>query len=141
MPGFLADNRPVMTLRSILTRLEQAYCGSIGYDYMRINDKEKCNWLREKIETSTPMTFKRERRENFLATKMKAAQRFGLEGGEALIPGMNEMFDRASDLRVENIVVGMPHRGRLNVLGNVFRKPFAQIFIEFDKSANCKACR
>jgi 2-oxoglutarate dehydrogenase E1 component len=50
---------------------------------------------------------------------MKAAKRFGLEGGEALIPGMKKMFDRASDLGVENIVVGMPHRGRLDVLGNV----------------------
>ncbi|KAG6758380.1 hypothetical protein POTOM_038725 [Populus tomentosa] len=57
--------------------------------------------------------------ENFQATKMKAAKRFGLEGGEALIPGMKEMFDRASDLGVENIVVGMPHRGWLDVLGNV----------------------
>ncbi|CAK7325637.1 unnamed protein product [Dovyalis caffra] len=148
MPGFLADNRPVMTLRSILTRLEQAYCGSIGYEYMHISDNDKCNWLREKIETSTPVAYNRERREvfldrltwstqfeNFLATKMKAAKRFGLEGGETLIPGMKEMFDRASDLGVENIVVGMPHRGRLNVLGNVFRKPLAQIFSEFDKNA------
>jgi 2-oxoglutarate dehydrogenase E1 component len=66
---------------------------------------------------------------------MKAAKRFGLEGGEALIPGMKKMFDRASDLEVENIVVGMPHRGRLDVLGNVFRKPLAQIFIEFDYNA------
>ncbi|KAJ6325298.1 hypothetical protein OIU76_012391 [Salix suchowensis] len=103
-PGFLADARPMMTLRSILTRLEQGYCGSIGYEYMHINDKEKCNWLREKIETSTPMTYAR-------------------------------CSIGASDLGVENIVVGMPHRGRLNVLGNVFRKPLAQISSEFDKNA------
>ncbi|WCJ19551.1 2-oxoglutarate dehydrogenase mitochondrial [Euphorbia peplus] len=147
MSGFLSDNRPVMTLRSILTRLEQAYCGNIGFEYMHIQDKEKCNWLRDKIETPTQMTYNDERRrvlldrltwstefENFLAKKMKSAKRFGLEGGETLIPGMKEMFDRASDLGVENIVVGMPHRGRLNVLGNVFRKPLAQIFSEFDKS-------
>ncbi|CAN0837152.1 2-oxoglutarate dehydrogenase, mitochondrial [Linum grandiflorum] len=146
--GFLSDNRPVMTLRSIMNRLEQAYCGSIGYEYMHIDDSSKCNWLRNKIETQEHVTYDTKRRkvlldrltwstmfENFLAVKKKAEKRFGLEGGETLIPGMKEMFDRAADLGVENIVVGMPHRGRLNVLGNVFRKPLAQIFSEFDKKA------
>lgn len=144
MAGFLSENRPVQTLRSILTRLEQAYCGSIGFEYMHISDREKCNWLRDKIETPTPVQFNRERREaifdrlawsslfeNFLATKWTSAKRFGLEGGETLIPGMKEMFDRASDLGVESIVIGMAHRGRLNVLGNVVRKPLRQIFCEF----------
>ncbi|KAG2723700.1 hypothetical protein I3843_02G159500 [Carya illinoinensis] len=144
MSGFLSENRPVQTLRSILTRLEQAYCGSIGYEYMHIADRDQCNWLREKIETPTPMQYNRQRREvildrliwstqfeNFLATKWTTAKRFGLEGGETLIPGMKEMFDRAADLGVESIVIGMPHRGRLNVLGNVVRKPLRQIFSEF----------
>lgn len=144
MSGFLSENRPVQTLRSILTRLEQAYCGSIGYEYMHIPDRDKCNWLREKIETPAATQFSRERREvifdrlawstlfeNFLATKWTSAKRFGLEGGETLIPGMKEMFDRASDLGVESIVMGMAHRGRLNVLGNVVRKPIRRIFCEF----------
>ncbi|XP_011024057.1 PREDICTED: 2-oxoglutarate dehydrogenase, mitochondrial-like [Populus euphratica] len=144
MAGFLSENRPVQTLRSILTRLEQAYCGSIGYEYMHIADREKCNWLRDKIETPTPMQYNRQRHEvildrliwstqfeNFLASKWTAAKRFGLEGGETLIPGMKEMFDRSADLGVESIVIGMPHRGRLNVLGNVVRKPLRQIFSEF----------
>jgi len=144
MAGFLSENRPVQTLRSILTRLEQAYCGSIGYEYMHIADRHKCNWLRDKIETPTPTQYNREKREaifdrlawsslfeNFLATKWTSAKRFGLEGGETLIPGMKEMFDRASDLGVESIVIGMAHRGRLNVLGNVVRKPLRQIFCEF----------
>ncbi|GLT89001.1 hypothetical protein SLE2022_070050 [Rubroshorea leprosula] len=148
MSGFLSNNRPVQTLRSILTRLEQAYCGSIGYEYMHIDDREKCNWLRERIETPTQLQHNTERRlvildrliwstqfENFLATKMKTAKRFGLEGGETLIPGMKQMFDRAADLGVESIIVGMPHRGRLNVLGNVFRKPLRKIFSEFDKKS------
>ncbi|KAC9910471.1 hypothetical protein E3N88_45099 [Mikania micrantha] len=130
MSGFLSENRPVQTLRSILTRLEQAYCGNIGYEYMHIADRERCNWLRDKIETPTPTQYNRERREvildrliwstqfeNFLATKWTAAKRFGLEGGETLIPGMKEMFDRSADLGVESIVIGMSHRGRLNVLG------------------------
>ncbi|KAG5533341.1 hypothetical protein RHGRI_027516 [Rhododendron griersonianum] len=144
MSGFLSENRPVQTLRAILTRLEQAYCGTIGYEYMHIADREKCNWLRDKIETPTPMQYNRQRREvmldrliwssqfeNFLAVKWTAAKRFGLEGGETLIPGMKEMFDRAADLGVESIVIGMSHRGRLNVLGNVVRKPLQQIFSEF----------
>ncbi|CAM8929696.1 unnamed protein product [Rhodiola kirilowii] len=142
--GFLSENRPVQTLRAILNRLEQAYCGSIGYEYMHIADRNKCNWLRDRIETATPMPYNKQRREvmldrliwstqfeNFLDTKWRAAKRFGLEGGETLIPGMKEMFDRAADLGVESIVIGMPHRGRLNVLGNVVRKPLRQIFSEF----------
>ncbi|KAI4348125.1 hypothetical protein L6164_008884 [Bauhinia variegata] len=144
MSGFLSENRPVQTLRSILTRLEQAYCGNIGYEYMHIADREKCNWLRDKIETPTPTQFDCERREvifdrlawstlfeNFLATKWTSAKRFGLEGGEALIPGMKGMIDHAADLGVESIVMGMAHRARLNVLGNVVRKPLRQIFSEF----------
>ncbi|PHT54347.1 2-oxoglutarate dehydrogenase, mitochondrial [Capsicum baccatum] len=144
MAGFLAENRPVQTLRAILTRLEQAYCGSVGFEYMHISDRDKCNWLRERIETPTLWEYNRERREvildrlmwstqfeNFLATKWVAAKRFGLEGCETLIPGMKEMFDRSADLGVESIVIGMPHRGRLNVLGNVVRKPLRQIFSEF----------
>ncbi|KAK3024076.1 hypothetical protein RJ639_044491 [Escallonia herrerae] len=141
------DVRAYQTLRAILTLLEQAYCGSIGYEYMSIADREKCNWLREKIETPTPMQYNRQRREvilerlmwstqfeNFLATKWTAAKRFGLDGCETLIPGMKEMFDRSADLGVETIVIGMSHRGRLNVLGNVVRKPLRQIFSEFAQS-------
>jgi 2-oxoglutarate dehydrogenase E1 component len=144
MSGFLSENRPVLTLREILNKLQQAYCGPIGYEYMHIPDRDKCNWLREKIETAKPKEYNKDRRlvmldrliwstqfENFLATKWATAKRFGLEGGETLIPGMKEMFDRAADLGVENIVIGMPHRGRLNVLGNVVRKPLSQIFSEF----------
>ncbi|KAG9453640.1 hypothetical protein H6P81_006544 [Aristolochia fimbriata] len=144
MSGFLSENRPVQTLRSILNRLEQAYCGSVGYEYMHIPDREKCNWLRDKIETVNPLKYSPDRQmvildrlawstlfENFLATRWTTAKRFGLEGGETLIPGMKEMFDRAADLGVESIVIGMPHRGRLNVLGNVVRKPLRQIFSEF----------
>ncbi|KAL9231630.1 hypothetical protein vseg_006832 [Gypsophila vaccaria] len=144
MAGFLSENRPVQTLRNIINRLEQAYCGKIGYEYMHIADREKCNWLRERIETPAPAEYNRERRqvmldrliwstqfESFLATKWTTAKRFGLEGCETLIPGMKEMFDRSADLGVENIVIGMSHRGRLNVLGNVVRKPLRQIFSEF----------
>jgi 2-oxoglutarate dehydrogenase E1 component len=111
---------------------------------MHIPDRDRCNWLRERIETADPFAYPAERRvhmldrlawsemfESFLAAKYSAAKRFGLEGGETLIPGMKAMIDRAAELGVESIVLGMPHRGRLNVLANVVRKPMAQIFSEF----------
>ncbi|XP_021771281.1 2-oxoglutarate dehydrogenase, mitochondrial-like [Chenopodium quinoa] len=144
LSGFLSENRPVKTLRSILDRLEQTYCGSIGYEYMHIFDREKCNWLTDRIETPMPVEYSKDRCkvmldrlvwstqfENFLANKWSTAKRFGLEGCEALIPGMKEMIDRSAELGVESIVMGMAHRGRLNVLGNVLRKPLHQIFSEF----------
>ncbi|KAJ0979482.1 hypothetical protein J5N97_014956 [Dioscorea zingiberensis] len=109
MSGFLSENRPVQTLREILSRFERAYCGTIGYEYMHIPDGERCNWLREKIETVEPPEYGRERRqvildrliwstrfENFLATKWTAVKRFGLEGAETMIPGMKEMLDRVA---------------------------------------------
>ncbi|CAI9285807.1 unnamed protein product [Lactuca saligna] len=115
-----------------------------GFSEADLDHRERCNWLRDRIETPTPTQYNSERREvildrliwstqfeNFLATKWTAAKRFGLEGGETLIPGMKEMFDRSADLGVESIVIGMSHRGRLNVLGNVVRKPLRQIFSEF----------
>ena len=111
---------------------------------MHIPDRARCNWIRERVETAEPRKFSPERKrlivdrldwseifESFLAAKYAAAKRFGLEGCETLIPGMKAMIDRAAELGVESIVMGMPHRGRLNVLANVVRKPMAQIFSEF----------
>lgn len=111
---------------------------------MHIPDRARCNWIRERVETAEPPTFSPARKrhildrlawsemfESFLAAKYAAAKRFGLEGCETLIPGMKAMIDRAAELGVESIVMGMPHRGRLNVLANVVRKPMAQIFSEF----------
>eukprot|EP00271_Cylindrocystis_brebissonii_P012890 TRINITY_DN32392_c0_g1_i1.p1 TRINITY_DN32392_c0_g1~~TRINITY_DN32392_c0_g1_i1.p1 ORF type:complete len:1065 (-),score=252.79 TRINITY_DN32392_c0_g1_i1:1649-4843(-) len=144
MSGFLQEQRPVQTLRAILNRLEQTYCGTIGYEYMHISDRDKCNWLRERIETASQRSYPKARREaildrlmwssnfeNFIAQKWGAAKRFGLEGCETLVPGMKELIDYSADMGVESIVLGMPHRGRLNVLGNVVRKPLRQIFSEF----------
>ena len=122
--GFLAENRPTRTLREILTRLKETYCGSIGYEYMHIPDGDKCNWIREKIETVDPPKYTQTEKlqildrvawsemfETFLANKFSSAKRFGLEGGETLIPGMKALIDRGADLGVESVVLGMPHRG------------------------------
>jgi 2-oxoglutarate dehydrogenase E1 component len=142
--GFLSESRPVRTLREILDRLRETYCGPIGYEYMHIPDREKCNWIRARVETADPPAYSTEKKlnildrltwsemfESFLANKYTAAKRFGLEGCEALIPGMKAMIDASADMGVESIVFGMPHRGRLNVLANVMRKPMEQVFAEF----------
>lgn len=142
--GFLSESRPVRTLREILTRLRETYCGAIGYEYMHIPDRDRCNWIRARIETADPPVYSVEKKlnildrltwsemfESFLANKYTAAKRFGLEGCEALIPGMKALIDASADMGTECVVIGMPHRGRLNVLANVMRKPMEQVFAEF----------
>lgn len=144
MKGFLSEDRPVQTLRQILTRLKETYCGTVGYEYMHIQDREQCNWLRAKIETERKKQYSPERKqiildrlawgelfEGFLSNKYSAAKRFGLEGCGSLVPGFKEAIDKAAEMGVEAITIGMPHRGRLNVLANVVRKPLQTIFNEF----------
>ena len=133
-----------MKLRDIIARLEQIYTKSIGVEYMHIWDHEQVNWIREQIETPQAMVFTKEEKlrmldrltwsdhfEAFLASKYSTAKRFGLEGCEVLIVGMKELIDTATEEGVDNVVMGMPHRGRLNVLANVVRKPLEHIFSEF----------
>ena len=142
--GFLSEQRPVRTLREILARLRETYCGTIGYEYMHIPHREQCNWIRARIETPEKPTFSQEKKlnildrltwserfESFLNNKYSAAKRFGLEGCESLVPGMKALIDRAAELGTETVVIGMPHRGRLNILANVMRKPMEQVFSEF----------
>eukprot|EP01088_Endostelium_zonatum_P020649 TRINITY_DN770_c0_g1_i1.p1 TRINITY_DN770_c0_g1~~TRINITY_DN770_c0_g1_i1.p1 ORF type:complete len:1056 (-),score=245.70 TRINITY_DN770_c0_g1_i1:46-3213(-) len=143
--GFLRSLGTYVTLRDIITRLQQTYCGNIGIEYMHIHDREECNWIRERLETPKQYVFSGEDKklildrlywsglfEQFLAIKYVGAKRFGLEGCESLIPGLKSMIDEAGELGVEGMVFGMPHRGRLNVLANVVRKPLDQILHEFD---------
>ena len=125
MKGFLSEDRPVQTLRQILTRLKETYCGTVGYEYMHIQDREQCNWLRAKIETERKKQYSPSAKqiildrlawgelfENFLSNKYSAAKRFGLEGCESLVPGFKEAIDKAAEMGVEAITIGMPHRGR-----------------------------
>lgn len=145
MKGFLSEDRPRETLRQIIDRLKETYCGTIGFEYMHIPERDKCNWLRERIETQKQLEYSVKRKRNlldrlawsdmfeaFLSSKYTAAKRFGLEGGETLIPGMKELIDKSAELGVESITIGMPHRGRLNVLANVVRKPLQAIFNDFN---------
>ncbi|XP_046392851.1 2-oxoglutarate dehydrogenase, mitochondrial isoform X3 [Ischnura elegans] len=141
---FIGGKDKALPLREILNRLENAYCRHIGVEFMFINSLEQCNWIRQKFETPGIMEVDNEQKrlnlarltratgfEAFLARKWSSEKRFGLEGCEILIPAMKQIIDKSTELGVESIVMGMPHRGRLNVLANVCRKPLEQIFTQF----------
>ncbi|XP_065076857.1 2-oxoglutarate dehydrogenase complex component E1 isoform X5 [Ochlerotatus camptorhynchus] len=141
---FIGGKEKFLPLREILSRLERAYCNKIGVEFMFINSLEQCNWIRERFETPNIMNYTNEEKrlllarltratgfEAFLAKKFSSEKRFGLEGCEIMIPAMKEVIDVSTRLGVESIIMGMPHRGRLNVLANVCRKPLNQIFTQF----------
>ncbi|KAK9453832.1 thiamine diphosphate-binding protein [Dipodascopsis uninucleata] len=149
LPWFATAGKSKMTLREIIKALEDTYCSSYGVQYIHIPDREECDWIRQRIEIPTPFKYSADEKrrildriiwsssfESFLATKYPNDKRFGLEGGESLIPGMKAMIDRSVDLGVSDIVIGMPHRGRLNMLSNVVRKPNESIFSEFSGTDN-----
>ena len=133
------------TLREILNALQQIYTGTVGVEYMHLSDpKERC-WIQDRIEGArnrTEFTYRGKRAilerltaaegfENFLHKKHTGTKRFGVDGGEALIPAIEQIMKRGGQLGLEEIVIGMAHRGRLNVLGNVMCKPYTTIFAEF----------
>jgi len=138
-----ANQDGMTTLRELQEFCREIYCGHIGFEYMHVQEIEKCNWIRERIEVvREPYTIEQKSLilerlafadvfERFLATKFGTAKRFGLEGCETMIPGMKSLIDRSSELGVRNVTIGMAHRGRLSVLCNVIRKPAEQIFKEF----------
>ncbi|XP_034239296.1 2-oxoglutarate dehydrogenase, mitochondrial isoform X2 [Thrips palmi] len=141
---FIGGKEKSLTLREILRRLEMSYCRHIGVEFMFINSLEQCNWIRQRLETPGIMDIDNAQKrlilarltratmfEAFLARKWTSEKRFGLEGCEILIPAMKQVIDRSTELGVESIVMGMPHRGRLNVLANVCRKPLHQLFTQF----------
>jgi 2-oxoglutarate dehydrogenase E1 component len=133
------------SMRQILDILKRTYCGTFALQYMHISDPEQSAWLKERIEGyGKEIAFTREGRrailnklveaegyEKFLHVKYMGTKRFGLDGGEALIPAMEQIIKRGGTLGVKEIAIGMPHRGRLNVLANVLQKPFKAIFNEF----------
>ena len=140
----LAKAPDKVTLRAILGELRKTYCGTLGVEYMHIGDPDKMNWIRERMENPYWNQYDKEKKahiferlcfadtfENFMAYKFNTTKRFGLDGGEAVVPGLKDAIDRASELGATSFVLGMPHRGRLNVLANVMRKPMPLIFSEF----------
>ncbi|MBQ4823492.1 2-oxoglutarate dehydrogenase E1 component [Leisingera sp. HS039] len=135
----------VATMRQIVDIVKRTYCGTFALQYMHISDPEQSAWLKERIEGyNKEITFTREGRkailnkmveaegfEKFLHVKYTGTKRFGLDGGESLIPAMEQIIKRGGALGVCDIVIGMPHRGRLSVLANVMQKPYRAIFNEF----------
>ncbi len=133
------------TMREILAIVNRTYCGTFALQYMHISDAEQASWLKERIEGfGKEIQFTKEGRkailkkmveaegfEKFLHVKYTGTKRFGLDGGESLIPAMEQIIKRGGSLGVQDIIIGMPHRGRLNVLSNVMQKPFRAIFNEF----------
>ncbi|POW10705.1 hypothetical protein PSTT_05914 [Puccinia striiformis] len=149
LPLFHTKDREKMKLREIIDACKRIYCGHIGLQYVHLPDRKECDWIRERVELPVPWCYSLEEKrmildrliwsdsfERFVASKHPNEKRFGLEGGESLIPGMKALIDRSVDAGVKSIVIGMPHRGRLNVLSNVVRKPMEAIFNEFAGSAD-----
>ncbi len=137
------------TLRKIIESLKYIYEGTVGFEYMSVRDPEKLKWLREKIEKDA-LHFKpsQEQRtrilsklneavvfENFLHTKYLGQKRFSLEGGETTIPALDAIINRGAELGLKEVMIGMAHRGRLNVLANIMGKTYEQIFNEFEGGA------
>ncbi len=133
------------SLREIISLLKRTYCGTFALQYMHISDPQQASWLKERIEGyNKEIKFTQEGRkailnklveaegfERFLHVMYMGTKRFGIDGGEALIPAMEQIIKRGGALGAKEIVIGMPHRGRLNVLANVMGKPYRAIFHEF----------
>ncbi len=133
------------TLRQIVAILERTYCQTLGVEFMHISNPAQKAWLQERIEgPDKEITFTREGKrailkklieaegfEQFLDVKYTGTKRFGLDGGESMIPALEQIIKRGGALGVKEIVLGMPHRGRLNVLAHVMGKPHRAIFHEF----------
>jgi 2-oxoglutarate dehydrogenase E1 component len=132
-------------LKDIIAKLKALYTGHVGIEYTYINDIEKCQWVQSTYEKlmQTPLSIGQRRKtleklnegvifEKFLNTKFIGQKRFGLEGGEATIAALDTIINDAADAGVQEVVIGMAHRGRLNILANTLKKTYQQIFSEFE---------
>lgn len=133
-------------LKDIIAHLEQTYCQSIGSEFMYIRRPEVVEWFEKKLESNknTPSFTLAQKKhilhklnqavvfENFLGKKFTGQKRFSLEGAESLIPALDAVIEKGADLGIEEFVMGMAHRGRLNVLANIFNKTYKEIFAEFE---------
>lgn len=136
--------KPFAKLRDILTILRNAYCRKVGIEYMHLQDPEQRKWIQEQVERShEKMSHSEQIRvlhklneaeafETFLQTKYVGQKRFSLEGGESAIPLLDQVLIEAAEAGLDEVCIGMPHRGRLNVLANIAGKDFARIFNEFE---------
>lgn len=137
--------RDAATLREIIAVMRETYCGSIGVEFMHIQDPEERRWLKERMEpcrnrpqlsAEVRLEIYRElleatRFESFLHKKFPGQKRFSLEGGETIIAALQAVVKKSAEMGIQTLVLGMAHRGRLNVLANVFHKPLENMFAEF----------
>ncbi|MGI5348864.1 multifunctional oxoglutarate decarboxylase/oxoglutarate dehydrogenase thiamine pyrophosphate-binding subunit/dihydrolipoyllysine-residue succinyltransferase subunit [Streptomyces sp. CA-250714] len=143
--------KSMMKLRDILGVLRDSYCRTTGIEYMHIQDPKQRKWIQDRVELQHVKPEREEqlrilRRlnaaeafETFLQTKYVGQKRFSLEGGESVIPLLDAVIDAAAESRLDEAVIGMAHRGRLNVLANIVGKPYAQIFREFEGNLDPKS--
>ncbi|MFD3559430.1 multifunctional oxoglutarate decarboxylase/oxoglutarate dehydrogenase thiamine pyrophosphate-binding subunit/dihydrolipoyllysine-residue succinyltransferase subunit [Streptomyces sp. NPDC058686] len=143
--------KSMMKLRDILGVLRDSYCRTTGIEYMHIQDPKQRKWLQDRVERPHTKPEREEqlrilRRlnaaeafETFLQTKYVGQKRFSLEGGESVIPLLDAVLDSAAESRLDEVVIGMAHRGRLNVLANIVGKSYAQIFREFEGNLDPKS--
>jgi 2-oxoglutarate dehydrogenase E1 component len=142
--GSFGGDRRFMKLRGILGILRDSYCRTIGIEYMHIQDPEQRRWIQERVEKPHQKPPREEQLrillklnqaeafETFLQTKFVGQKRFSLEGGETTIPLIDEICEAAADNDLEEVCIGMAHRGRLNLLANIVGKSYNQIFREFE---------
>ncbi|MFE5633817.1 multifunctional oxoglutarate decarboxylase/oxoglutarate dehydrogenase thiamine pyrophosphate-binding subunit/dihydrolipoyllysine-residue succinyltransferase subunit [Streptomyces sp. NPDC056542] len=143
--------KSMMKLRDILGVLRDSYCRTTGVEFMHIQDPKQRKWIQDRVERSHSKPEREEqlrilRRlnaaeafETFLQTKYVGQKRFSLEGGESVIPLLDAVIDSAAESRLDEVVIGMAHRGRLNVLANIVGKSYAQIFREFEGNLDPKS--
>ncbi|MEU3171696.1 multifunctional oxoglutarate decarboxylase/oxoglutarate dehydrogenase thiamine pyrophosphate-binding subunit/dihydrolipoyllysine-residue succinyltransferase subunit [Streptomyces sp. NPDC007000] len=145
------SGKSLMKLRDILGVLRDSYCRTTGIEFMHIQDPKQRKWIQDRVER-THSNLEREEQlrilrrlnaaeafETFLQTKYVGQKRFSLEGGESVIPLLDAVLDSAAESRLDEVVIGMAHRGRLNVLANVVGKSYAQIFREFEGNLDPKS--
>ena len=144
---FFAEGKP-MSLSAMIGSLQEIYCGKIGFEYMGIHNSKIKHWIRDRIENKLPSEkikhinkkmilnwlIEAEEFESYLHQKFVAQKRFGLEGGESTLVALNTLLHQGIDNGVEEIVMGMAHRGRLNVLANFLQKPLSVLFHEFSEN-------
>lgn len=141
-------NQERMKLRDVLSILRDAYCRHVGVEYTHILDPEQRKWIQDRVEQKHDKPTVAQQKyilsrlnaaeafETFLQTKYVGQKRFSLEGAESTIPMMDAVIDQCAEHALDEVVIGMPHRGRLNVLANIVGKPYSQIFTEFEGNMN-----
>jgi multifunctional 2-oxoglutarate metabolism enzyme len=143
-PGSFGTSRRFLKLREILGILRDSYCRTVGIEYMHIQDPDQRRWIQERVERPHEKPPREEQLrillklnqaeafETFLQTKFVGQKRFSLEGAETTVPVIDEICEAAADARLDEVCIGMSHRGRLNVLANIVGKSYSQIFREFE---------